>query len=102
MSMAHRLSRDGALDLLPTKENAARIVGPVVFNPFIMSRKGAAKVANKHARQGGLGTVLDNSDAQVGGVLEYNTHTPGLSIDVSPTLDGGAGDFSVNLANATL
>ena len=89
MSMAHRLSRDGALDLLPTQENAASIIGLAAFNPFIMSRKGAAKIANKHARQGGLGTVFGNSDAQVGGVLEYNPHTPGLPIDDSPALDGG-------------
>ena len=69
---------------------------------FDFGRKGAVKAANKHARQANLGTAYGPSDSEVGNVLEYNPRTPGLPIDVSPTLDGGAGDFSVSLENATL
>ena len=73
--MAYRTRRDGALDPLPDKENAAGIIKLAAFNPFDLGRKGAAKVANKHARQANLGTALGTSDSVVGNVLEYNRTT---------------------------
>ena len=84
----------------PDKNNVGRIIVQGSFNPFDTPKGGMLKTVNKCAQRAGLGSAYGYSISTVGGVLEYNIHTPGLPIDVDLTLAGGAGDFTVNRRHA--
>ena len=84
----------------PDKDNVGRIIAQGSFTPFDTPKGGMLKTANKCAQRAGLGSAYGYSISTVGGVLEYNIHTPGLPIDVDLTLAGGAGDFTVNRRHA--